>query len=129
LHDGSLLDLQKILAPLGLSSQRTEQLKSTAKVVVESYNGKIPCNKEELLMLPGVGDYTAGAVLSFAFNKPEPIVDTNVARVIVRVCGVKPSSYEGRRSPEVWHEAKQLIDCRPKQVARTNWAQFNSNNT
>ena len=61
-------------------------------------------------------------MLSFAFGKPEAIVDTNVARVIIRVFGVKPSRYEARRSPEVWDKAKQLVSPQPKQAARINWA-------
>jgi len=122
LHEGSLSDLQKMLSPLGLSEQRAMQLTSLVKVLVNSYEGKIPCNREELLKLPGIGDYTAGAILSFAYNKPEPIVDTNVARVITRVFGLKPSRYEARRSPEVWEKAKELVSAQPEQAARINWS-------
>lgn len=122
LHKGALSDLQKILAPLGLSKQRALQLKNLSQMLIESYGGEIPCIKEELLKLPGIGDYTAGAVLCFACDKPEAIVDTNVARIITRVYGLKPSTYEARRSPEVWDMARQLINTQSKQAARINWA-------
>ena len=122
LHEGSRSDLQELLAPLGLSKQRAVQLKSLAKVLVESYSEAIPCNKEELLKLPGIGDYTAGAVLCFACDKPEAIVDTNVARVVTRAYGLKPSRYEARRSPEVWEKAKKLVSGQPEQAARINWS-------
>jgi len=122
LHREAISSLQETLSPLGLSGQRATQLKNLAKVLVESYEGKMPCNREELLNLPGVGDYTAGAILCFACNKPEPIVDTNVARVITRVYGLRPSRYEARRSPEVWEKAKELVYGHPEQAARINWA-------
>ena len=122
LHETPETELIHMLGPLGLSSQRGKQIKDLAMVLVQSYDSKIPCSREELLKLPGVGEYTAGALLSFAFGKPEAIVDTNVARVIIRVFGVKPSRYEARRSPEVWDKAKRLVSPQPKQAARINWA-------
>jgi len=122
LHKGALSDLQKILTPLGLSKQRALQLKNLGQMLIESYGGEIPCIKEELLKLPGIGEYTAGAVLCFACDKPEAIVDTNVARIITRGYGLKPSRYEARRNPEVWDMARQLINTQSKQAARINWA-------
>ena len=122
LHETPETELARILGPLGLSSQRAKQLKELARVLVQSYGSKIPCSRDELLKLPGIGEYTAGALLSFSFGRPEAIVDTNVARVIIRVCGVKPSRYEARRSPEVWDKAKQLVSAQPKQAANINFA-------
>jgi A/G-specific adenine glycosylase len=122
LNKCSLLNVQIFLAPLGLSEQRAIQFKGLAKVLVDSYGGNIPCNKDELLTLPGIGDYTAGAILSFAFRMPEAIVDTNIARLFIRLFGLTPSRCEARRSPEVWDKAKQLVHSRSKQIAKINWA-------
>ena len=53
-----------------------------SKIVIDNYNGKIPNKKKEFLALPGVGEYTASAVLSIAFSKPFPVLDGNVKRVM-----------------------------------------------
>lgn len=122
LYETPETELVHMLGPLGLSSQRAKQINGLARVLVQSYDSKIPCSRDELLKLPGIGEYTAGALLSFSFGRPEAIVDTNVARVIIRVWGVEPSRCEARRSPEVWDKARQLVNAQPKQAARINWA-------
>jgi len=123
LGNATLQELQVVLAPLGLSNQRAKQLRGLTRTMVDLYGGIIPCSREELLELPGIGEYTTGAILSFAFGQPEPIVDTNVARVIVRVYGFKPSRYEARRSPEVWDKARELVaGQKSTDGAKINWA-------
>ncbi|HEX2610000.1 MAG TPA: hypothetical protein VHK68_03250, partial [Gemmatimonadales bacterium] len=64
--------------------RRAEHLHRLARVVVQDYSGVIPSEPTALLRLPGVGPYTAGAVASFAYERPAPAVDTNVARVLRR---------------------------------------------
>ena len=64
---------------------RAKNLYKIANIVVSEYNGVFPSNFDQILELPGIGKYTAGAILSFAFEKPYPIVDTNVDRIIKRV--------------------------------------------
>ena len=64
---------------------RARNLKRTAQIVVNEYGGCLPDTKEELQKLPGIGSYTAGAVASIAYGKPEPAVDGNVLRVILRL--------------------------------------------
>src|SRR5881396_1153417 len=66
---------------------RAANLHALARVVRHDLGGTLPDNPEELIKLPGIGPYTAGAVASFAYEKPVPAVDTNVARVIRRVFG------------------------------------------
>ena len=63
-----------------------------SKIVIDIYNGKIPDKKKEFLALPGVGEYTASAVLSIAFSKPFHVLDGNVKRVMSRVLGIKELS-------------------------------------
>ncbi|CRX37456.1 A/G-specific adenine glycosylase [Estrella lausannensis] len=63
---------------------RARNLHRGAKDVVSRFGGKIPATKEELLSIPGIGEYTAGAILSFAFSQRSPAIDGNVIRVITR---------------------------------------------
>ncbi|RIX53104.1 A/G-specific adenine glycosylase [Paenibacillus nanensis] len=63
---------------------RARNLQAGAKMVMELYNGIIPDNKDAVAGLKGVGPYTAGAIMSIAFNRPEPAVDGNVMRVLSR---------------------------------------------
>jgi len=64
--------------------RRAKNLQAAAKVVVEQHGGVVPNTLEELLALPGVGPYTARAVLAFAFEVDAAVVDTNIARVLAR---------------------------------------------
>src|SRR5438128_5538761 len=72
---------------------RASNLHALAKQV-SGAGGEVPNDPEELVKLPGVGRYTAGAVASFAYERPVPAVDTNVARVIARVFLGKEASGE-----------------------------------
>lgn len=64
---------------------RARNLHEAVREVVKSYDGEVPKNKEQLLKLKGIGPYTAGAIMSIAFCKPEPAVDGNVMRVLSRI--------------------------------------------
>jgi A/G-specific adenine glycosylase len=63
---------------------RARNLQAGAKMVMELYDGIIPDDKEAVSGLKGVGPYTSGAIMSIAFNRPEPAVDGNVMRVLSR---------------------------------------------
>lgn len=64
---------------------RARNLKRAAQVMMEQHDGTLPASYEELLKLPGIGSYTAGAIASIAFGIPEPAVDGNVLRVLSRL--------------------------------------------
>ncbi|GAE37537.1 A/G-specific adenine glycosylase [Halalkalibacter akibai] len=64
---------------------RVRNLQTAVREVVEKYNGVVPDTREEISTLKGVGPYTAGAILSIAYGKPEPAVDGNVMRVLSRI--------------------------------------------
>lgn len=64
---------------------RARNLKRAAQIIVEQYNGIMPSTYGELITLPGIGPYTAGAIASIAYQKKTPAVDGNVLRVIARV--------------------------------------------
>lgn len=64
---------------------RVRNLNKAAVKIMEEYDGKMPDNYEELLKLPGIGSYTAGAIASIAYGRPVPAVDGNVLRVLSRL--------------------------------------------
>lgn len=78
--------LLKLWEGLGYYS-RARNLKKAAIVVMKEYGGKLPREKEELLKLPGIGAYTAGAIASIAYDRPAAAVDGNVLRVMARLWG------------------------------------------
>tara|TARA_Y100001970_G_scaffold106813_1_gene133838 strand:- start:1751 stop:2731 length:981 start_codon:yes stop_codon:yes gene_type:complete len=80
--------LLKLWEGLGYYS-RARNLKKTAQIILKNYNGKLPNNFEDLLSLPGVGNYTASAILSIAFNKPYIPLDGNIERVLKRYLYLK----------------------------------------
>ena len=80
--------LIKLWEGLGYYS-RVRNLKKTAKAIIKDYNGKLPGNFEDLLSLPGIGNYTASAILAIAFNKPYIPMDGNIERVLKRYLYLK----------------------------------------
>lgn len=91
-------------------NRRALALHRCATVVVEHHGGRLPADLDALLALPGIGPYTARAVLAFAFEHDEAVVDTNTARVLAR--------WEGRRLP-----AKAMQAAADRALARGRaWA-------
>ena len=78
--------LMKLWQGLGYYS-RARNLQKAAKIIVEEYDGRFPADYAAVRALPGVGDYTAGAVCSIAFGQAVPAVDGNVLRVYARLAG------------------------------------------
>ena len=79
--------LMKLWEGLGYYS-RARNLQRAAKVVMENHGGRFPDTFEGLRALPGIGDYTAGAVASIAFHRPVPAVDGNVLRITARLAAL-----------------------------------------
>nr|WP_226895211.1 A/G-specific adenine glycosylase [Luteolibacter marinus] len=90
--------------------RRARMLREAAKAVIEGHGGEFPAELEGLLALPGVGRYTAGAVLSFAFDRPAPIVDGNVARVLARLFDRADPVDGGPMQKWLWETAAGLLD-------------------
>jgi len=110
--DASLADVLTAWRGLGYH-RRAKALHEAARVLRDEFNGVVPTDVAELRKLPGVGEYTASAVASFAFGQPVAVLDTNVGRVIARALvnrRVRPS------------EAKSLA---AELLPRTNVAPFN----
>lgn len=103
----SVASVRETWHPLGYNI-RPVRLHAIAREVVTRFGGRIPDDRETLLKLKGVGPYTAGAVLSFAYGKRAAILDTNVRRVIQRVFfGTRP-----QQDRLLWKVAAALLPRR-----------------
>jgi len=89
--------------------RRARHLHQTARALVERHSGRFPMDRDVLLQLPGIGPYTAGAILSIAHGIPEPVVDGNVERVLARVFAVEEDVEKAGGKKKVWALAKALI--------------------
>lgn len=87
--------LLKLWEGLGYYS-RARHLKKAAQIITEEYGGQFPHTYRELTKLPGIGDYTAGAILSIAFDQPVPAVDGNVLRIVSRLTGSSLDVLDGK---------------------------------
>ena len=92
----SLGDVLRLWQGLGYP-RRARNLQASAAAIVTRHGGEVPADLDELLGLPGVGPYTARAVLAFAFELDVAVVDTNIARVLARMEGrrLKPREAQG----------------------------------
>lgn len=99
----------KLWQGLGYYS-RARNLHAAAKVVSENFNGKFPDTFDAIKSLKGVGDYTAAAIASFAFNLPHAVVDGNVYRVLSRIFGIETPIDASSAKKEFQQLATQLLD-------------------
>ncbi len=106
LASAELSKVLKVWEGLGYYS-RARNLHRTAKIILNQFNGKIPDNPKDLISLPGVGRYTAGALLSIAFNKEGPILDGNVKRVLSRLFAI--SGVTQKTEKILWKYSASLI--------------------
>ena len=105
--------LMKLWEGLGYY-RRVKNLQKAAKVMMEEFNGEIPASYPLLRSLPGIGEYTAGAIASIAFGMPVPAVDGNVLRVISRVC----EDYRDILKPAIKRDVTQALkELYPKERA------------
>ena len=104
-------DLSKVLKlweGLGYYS-RARNLHRASRVIAEKFHGSIPDNSKDLLSLPGIGRYTAGAILSIAHNKHAAILDGNVKRVLSRLFAVSGSPAEKETEEALWRISESLV--------------------
>ncbi len=100
--------IHKLWEGLGYYS-RVRNLQKAARILVEKHNGRFPRRFDEILALPGVGRYTAGAVCSIAYNQPTPILDGNVTRVLARLFGVAGNPRDKNVNARLWQLASELV--------------------
>ncbi|MBN2096245.1 A/G-specific adenine glycosylase [Candidatus Peregrinibacteria bacterium] len=98
----------KLWEGLGYYS-RARNLQKSARIITEQFNGHFPDQYDDILKLPGIGKYTAGAIASIAFNKPYPIVDGNVIRVLARLLNFKKNTRLPENVKKCWQRSEQLV--------------------
>jgi A/G-specific adenine glycosylase len=111
-------EVLRLWAGLGYYS-RARNLQSAAKEIVEKHGGEFPRSSEHALALPGIGSYTAAAILSIAFGERHAVLDGNVARVIARLGAVHGDLREGAR----WQSLQAAADVLLEPGAPSDWNQ------
>ena len=108
LADASERDVLNAWEGLGYYS-RARNLHNAAKVVVKELGGKLPDELNELIKLPGIGRYTAGAIMSIAFGKDEPALDGNLKRVYARLFDLKEPVDSSKGEKLLWRIAGENL--------------------
>jgi A/G-specific adenine glycosylase len=103
-----LEDVLKAWEGLGYYS-RARNLHQAAKIIVRDHGGRLPGLAAELLRLPGIGRYTAGAIASIAFGLDEPVLDGNVARVLCRLLCIRGDPSRPATRERLWRAARELL--------------------
>lgn len=98
---------------------RARNLQKAAREIEEKYQGSMPTNYNELITLPGIGEYTAGAIASISFNEKVPAVDGNVLRVISRIIASNKNILLPQTKSEITELLKKII---PKEAGNFNEA-------
>jgi A/G-specific adenine glycosylase len=88
---------------------RARNLHRAAKLVLDRFGGELPSDPALLVSLPGVGPYAAGAIASFAFDRPAPAVDANIARVLARLANVSLPIDSPAGNRLIWGLASALL--------------------
>src|SRR6186997_3511550 len=97
--------------PLGYNI-RPRRLQAIAREAVEKHGGALPDDEETLRSFKGIGPYTAGAVMSFAFGKRTAILDTNVARVLFRVFVGRGDPRSHKMDKKLWELSREVLPHR-----------------
>src|SRR4051794_31592807 len=89
--------------------RRARQLHAAARAIVDAHGGAFPDDPEAIRALPGVGRYIAGAILSFAFDRPAPIVEANTQRVLARWLAWRQDLKASASQARLWRAAERLV--------------------
>lgn len=100
--------LMKLWQGLGYYN-RARNLKKAAQILVTEYQGEFPEKYEEILQLPGIGAYTAGAIASIAFGENVPAIDGNVYRIYTRLTADGRDITKGKVQREIYEQLKSLV--------------------
>jgi A/G-specific adenine glycosylase len=105
-----LTEVLKLWSGLGYYS-RARNLHRAGRIIVAEHSGKFPRDLDSALRLPGIGQYTAAAVLSIAYDVPLAVLDGNVARVLARLLAIHGDLREPRRWRELAKTAQNWLAC------------------
>lgn len=119
LASADVADVLKMWEGLGYY-RRAHQLHRMAQSVVSDHGGQFPTDERQLLALPGIGRYIAGAIRSFAFNQPAPILEANTIRVHARLSATRENVTETAVQKKLWKQAEIMVD--PNQAGLFNQA-------
>ena len=108
LAEAPVEEVLKSWAGLGYYA-RARNLHRAAQRVVAQFGGRVPDTPETIESLPGIGRYTAGAILSIAYGVPRPLVDANVIRVLSRVFGLRGDPKSSANQAALWSLAEHLV--------------------
>ena len=100
--------------------RRARQLHAAAQRIAREHGGQFPRDADAARRLPGVGRYTAGAVLSIAYDLPLPIVEANTARLLSRLIGLRDEPARAASQRRLWQAAEQLVS--PREPGKLNQA-------
>ena len=100
--------------------RRARQLHAAAQVVVDEHGGRFPRHVATLQTLPGIGRYTAGAIVSIAYDQPAPILEANTIRLLSRLIAYREDPTKSAGQKVLWATAEELLPT--KDVARFNQA-------
>lgn len=98
----------KLWEGLGYYS-RARNLHKAAQTIRDKHNGVFPNSFDDVLALPGIGQSTAGAILTFAYDQPHPILDGNVKRVLARLLGIDIPAQETKAIQAMWDATTKLV--------------------
>jgi A/G-specific adenine glycosylase len=102
--------LHRLWEGLGYYS-RVRNMQEAARLICRLHEGRFPTEWAQVLALPGVGRYTAGAICSIAFGQPTPVLDGNVIRVVTRVFGISGNPREKPTNELLWQIAQGLVSA------------------
>jgi len=88
---------------------RVRNMRKAAQSMVERHGGRVPESFEELLGLPGIGRYTAGAICSIAFDQAKPVLDGNVIRLLTRLFGIREDTQKPQTRARLWQISENLV--------------------
>ena len=111
LASSSLDNVLKMWEGLGYYS-RARNLHAAARTIVDKFNGTIPDDVDALMSLPGIGRYTAGAIASIAFGRPEPLLDGNIVRVFTRLIDLAEDINRSATRSKLWRLAERLVPAK-----------------
>jgi A/G-specific adenine glycosylase len=100
--------LHKLWEGLGYYT-RVRNMQKAARLIVAEHGGRFPVVFEDILALPGIGRYTAGAICSIAFNQARPILDGNVIRVLTRLFGIGGNPREKETNGRLWLLSEAMV--------------------
>ncbi len=111
-------EVLRLWSGLGYYS-RARNLQKAAQQIIAKHKGRFPTRLDDALALPGIGNYTAAAILSIAYDGKQAVLDGNVARVLARLCAIRGDI----REPKRWQKLQKTADRLLEQESSGDWNQ------